>query len=245
MKSKPSAYFWIALGFTIIWIGAAGIYIYFKWNVTFPNLQPSEWGEFLAGWSAIMAVIWAFVAVMYQRHQLANETVKATAESEKVAQEAAERKQEHLLKQLGKEILTLAHTCEECELHGPGGESTLLSDDIGKHQLCAEYVHGGQYERLIQDVGDGLQKFVDKICPDRSDNREWSINANDGDMDDLAGDIGLIKGTCRKIIDAVNSGVLVTDCPPKDRLEVFCARADSAFKCVQAIQQECQRLCEM
>lgn len=133
------------------------------------------------------------------------------------------------------EVVTLAHTCESCKLHGPNGDSGLLSDFVGTRQQCVEYVDGKEYTRLIGDVEVGLKRFVESM------NQGWSIDANEKTLDDLAVGIGIIKGTCERINIADKGGDRIGDWPDSQKLVVFKTQIESALDCVKAVQKVCSQ----
>jgi hypothetical protein len=229
MIRKPPWYFTIAGIVTALCLGGAAFYVHNKWDLVFANLQPSEWGEFLAGVSALLAFIWAAIAAVFQLHALLNEATKSNKET-------ADANLEHLQERLGREILTLAHRGERSRLHGPNGESALLSDFVGTYQQCAEYAGGREYVRLIGDVEVGLKRFVENI------DQGWAIDVNEIELEDLAADIGVIKGTCERISAAVNDGAKLGDWPDSQKVVAFKTRVESALDAVRAIQKVCSQL---
>jgi hypothetical protein len=220
---------------TIIWGVLFLIYFTVKPRL-FTRMFPHELGEFLAGFSAPMAFLWALIAVLYQRQQFSNETDKLTAESAKYKKEAANAALEHWLDRLGTEIQTLAETCGKCELHKKDEVSELLSDVVGNHQVCGNLVRGYQYSRLLYEVGNGLGEFVKRVQDD------WVIEADHDVFELLAADINALKELLANIVKAMAAGSESGDAPVKADIEEFRKHIDAASVCVNAIQKEYNEL---
>jgi hypothetical protein len=220
---------------TVAWVLIFLIYFAARPKL-FTRMFPHELGEFLAGWSALLAFLWALIAVIFQQRQFSNETAKLAAESAKSRKETANAELEHWLERLGMEIQTLAETCAKCELHKKDEDSELLSDLVGNYQVCANLARGYQYGRLISEVGDGLGEFVKRVEDD------WVIDAEEGTFEVLAADVDALKDLIANVAKTIAAGAESSDAPVKTDIDNFQKQIGAASECVDAIQRAYSQL---